>query len=225
MIELHFHASPNPMKVLLMLEECGLDYKIVPVDTFKGQQHAPSFVKLSPNAKVPVIDDDGVSVFDSNAILLYLADRAERFAPPPGTARAELLSWLFFVASGLSPFSGQAVHFLHMCPEDIPYAKNRYLREVERHYAVMDRRLANAEWLAGEEYSIADMAAWGWLNLASYFFGDAALSSWPNLARLHAKVSHRPAAIRAVEAKDQLTFKQEFDEETTRALFPQNYAA
>ncbi len=225
MIRLHFHPSPNPMKVLLLLEETGLDYEIAPVDTFKGEQHDPDFTAISPNAKVPVIEDDGAIVFDSNAILLHLADRTGQFTPPSGTGRAELLSWLFFVATGLSPFSGQAVHFLHMCPEDIPYAKNRYLKEVERHYAVMDKRLAETEWLAGAEYSIADMAAWGWLNLSSYFFGDAGLSAWPKLDRMHARISERPAAIRALKVKDELAFKQEFDEKAARALFPQNYAA
>ncbi len=225
MIRLHFHPSPNPMKVLLMLEETGLDYEIAPVDTFKGEQHDPGFTAISPNAKVPVIEEDGTVVFDSNAILLHLADGTGHFAPPPGTGRAELLSWLFFIATGLSPFSGQAVHFLHMCPEDIPYAKNRYLKEVERHYGVMDRRLAETDWLAGSEYSIADMAAWGWLNLSSYFFGDAGLSAWPKLDRMHARISERPAAIRALKVKDELAFKQEFDEKAARALFPQNYAA
>ncbi|MFQ6550443.1 glutathione S-transferase family protein [Aestuariibius sp. 2305UL40-4] len=225
MIQLHFHPSPNPMKVLLMLEETGLDYEITPVDTFKGEQHHTGFTAISPNAKVPVIEDDGTLIFDSNAILLHLADKTGQFIPPPGTERAALLSWLFFVATGLSPFSGQAVHFLHMCPEDIPYAKNRYLKEVERHYTVMDKRLSEAEWLAGAEYSIADMAAWGWLNLSSYFFGEAGLSAWPNLARMHARISERPSAVRALEVKDQFAFKQDLDADAARALFPQNYAA
>jgi GST-like protein len=175
MIRLHFHPSPNPMKVALMLEETGTPYEVVPVDTFRGAQHAPAFTALNPNAKVPVIETaDGV-VFDSNAILLHLAETTGRFLPAPGPDRMATLSWLFFVATGLSPFSGQAVHFLHMCPEDIPYAKNRYLKEVERHYRVMDDRLATALWLGGAEYSIADMAAWGWLDLAGYVVGEAAL--------------------------------------------------
>lgn len=224
MIRLHFHPSPNPMKALLMLEETGLDYEIFPVDTFKGEQHDPAFA-IAPNAKVPVIEHDGTTVFDSNAILLHLADATGRFAPPPGPERMAALSWLFFVATGLSPFSGQAVHFPHMCPEDIPYAKNRYLREVERHYAVMDRRLADSEWLAGADYSVADMAAWGWLNLSYRFFGEAGVSAWLALERMHRAVSGRPAAIRAWAAKDRFGFKSAFDEEAARALFPQNRAA
>ena len=225
MIKLHFHPSPNPMKVALMLEETGTPYEVVPVDTFRGEQHAPAFTALNPNAKVPVIETaDGV-VFDSNAILLHLAETTGRFLPEAGSDRMATLSWLFFVATGLSPFSGQAVHFLHMCPEDIPYAKNRYLREVERHYHVMDDRLATSEWLAGAEYSIADMAAWGWLNLSSYFFGEAGLSAWPNLERMHAAISARPAAARAHAIKDGLTLKQEFDADAAKVLFPQNVAA
>lgn len=222
MIRFHFHPSPNPMKVALMLEETGTPYEILPVDTFRGQQHGAALTALNPNAKVPVIEVDGGVVFDSNAILLHLAETTGRFMPEPGPDRMAALSWLFFVATGLSPFSGQAVHFLHMCPEDIPYAKNRYLKEVERHYGVMDQRLAKKEWLAGSDYSIADMAAWGWLNLAGYFFGDSGLSKWPNLKRMYDTVSARPAAARAMAIKDGLTFKQEFDAEAAKALFPQN---
>lgn len=205
-----------------MLEETGLDYRLVPVDTFKGEQHASEFTAISPNAKVPVIEDDGAVVFDSNAILLHLAEKTQRFAPPMGADRTQMLSWLFFVATGLSPYSGQAVHFLRMCPEDLPYAKNRYLKEVERHYTVMDKRLASHEWLAGADYSIADIAAWGWLNPASYILGEEGLSAWPNLARMHAAISERPAAVRAHEAKAKLSFKQDFDDQAARALFPQN---
>ena len=224
MIKLHFHPSPNPMKVLLMLEETGLDYQIVPVDTLKGEQHDPAFVSIAPNAKVPVIEDGQKVVFDSNAILLHLAEETDRFAPTSGPERAELLSWLFFVATGMSPFSGQAMHFLHMAPEDIPYAKNRYLKEVVRHYDVMNERLSKSEWLGGDAYSIADMAAWGWLNMSHYLFGEAGLSDWPYLERMHGLISERPAAVRALAIKNEFNFKQDFDEEAARALFPQNYS-
>lgn len=224
MIKFYFHPSPNPMKVALLLEEAGLEHEVVPVDTFRGEQHDPTFLALSANGKVPVIETDGAVVFDSNAILLHLAERTGRFLPAMEPDRGTTLSWLFFVATGLSPFSGQAVHFLHMAPEEIPYARNRYLKEVERHYQVMDERLSSNEWLGGADYSIADMAAWGWLNLASYFFGEAGLTAWPNLARMHAAISARPAAQRAMAIKDGLTLKQEFDAEAARALFPQNVA-
>ncbi|WP_299775099.1 glutathione S-transferase N-terminal domain-containing protein [uncultured Tateyamaria sp.] len=224
MINLHFHPSPNPMKVLLMLEETGLEYRLSPVDTFKGEQHDAAFTAINPNAKVPALEDEGKVIFDSNAILLHLADKTGQFAPPAGEERADVLSWLFFVATGVSPFSGQAVHFLHMCPEDLPYAKNRYLKEVERHYCVMNKRLGETEWLAGADYSIADIAAWGWLNAAGFILGETGLSAWPNLERMHAAISARPAAARANAAKEGLTFKSDFDDEAARALFPQNFA-
>jgi GSH-dependent disulfide-bond oxidoreductase len=221
---LYFHPSPNPMKVALMLEELGLPYEVSPVDTFKGAQHDPSFLARNPNGKLPVLEDDGATVFDSNAILLYLAEQHDALLPDDRAARAEVLSWHFFVATGLSPFSGQAVHFLKMSGEDLPYAKNRYLREVMRHYAVMDARLADAPYLAGGAYSIADVGAWGWMSYAGYIFDDG-LAGYPHVKRLFDEISARPAAVRALGLRERFTFKQEFDEETKRALFPQNYAA
>lgn len=224
-IRFHFHPSPNPLKVALALEEMGLPYEVVPVDTFRGEQHAASFLAVNPNAKVPVIEDDAVTVFDSNAILLHLAEKTGRFMPNSGQDRGDALSWLMFVATGLSPFSGQAVHFLHMCPEDIPYAKNRYLKEVERHYRVLDERLEGRDWLVGNAYSIVDMAAWGWVNYAPYFFGERGLADYPNVKAWFDHISERPAAKAAHAIKEGRTFKEEFDEETAAALFPQNEAA
>lgn len=227
MLKFYFHPSPNPLKVALLLEELGTPYELVPVDTFRGEQHAPEFLRLNPNGKVPVVvGDDGRAVFDSNAILLHLADTAGRFAPPSSDPRrGEFLSWLFFVATGLSPFSGQAVHFLHMAPEQIPYARNRYLREVERHYQVLDARLAAQPYLGGEDYTVADMALWGWANFAPKILGEGGLSRYPHVLRLFEEISARPAAGRAHALKDRLTLKTELDDEARRALFPQNIAA
>lgn len=133
MIRFYFHSTPNPMKVALLLEESGLpSYELAPVDTFKGQ-HQPEFLAVNPNAKVPAIIDGEVIVFDSNAILLYLAEKVNNYLGQP-TDRGQLLSWLMFVATGLGPYSGQAVHFQHIVQENIPYAINLYRREVERHY-------------------------------------------------------------------------------------------
>jgi GST-like protein len=129
-----------------------------------------------------------------------------------------------FIATGLSPFSGQAVHFLHHAPEALPYARNRYLKEVERHYKVLDDKLATSRYLAGNEYSIADMALWGWANYAGYILGEAGLTGYPNVKRLVDEISARPAAQRAQGLKEKLVLKAEFDEETRRALFPQNEA-
>lgn len=225
MIRFHFHPSPNPLKVALALEEMGLTYEVVPVDTFRGEQHSENFRTMNPNGKVRVIEDAGMVVFDSNAILVHLAERTGRYLPAGGQERAATVSWLFFVATGLSPFSGQAVHFLHMAPERIEYARNRYLREVERHYGVIDARLARCEWLAGDDYTIADMAAWGWLNYAGHFFGKEGLARFPGVNRLFETISARPSAAKAHAMKDAHTFASEFDEAARRALFPQNYAA
>jgi GST-like protein len=221
-MKLYFHPSPNPMKAALLLEELGEPYELIAVDTFKGEQHLPAFLKINPNAKVPALADGDSAIFDSHAILLHLADKYKRFLPAAGEARSSALSWLMFVATGLSPFSGQAVHFLHHAPEDLPYAKNRYLKEVERHYRVLDERLSSHEFLAGTEYSIADMALWGWANFAGYILGEKGLSDYPHVQRLQQAISARPAAMRAQGLKDKITVKAEFDEETRRALFPQN---
>ena len=225
MLKFYFHPSPNPMKVALLLEELQTPFELIAVDTFKGEQHDPAFRKINPNAKVPAIVEDGVTVFDSNAILLHLADKHGRFVPADAAARGRMLSWLFFIATGLSPFSGQAVHFLHHAPEALPYARNRYLKEVERHYRVLDERLAVSRYLAGDEYTVADMALWGWANAAGYIFGEAGLTPYPNVKRLWDEISTRPAAGRAHALKNTLVLKTEFDEETRRALFPQNVAA
>ncbi|AXF04372.1 glutathione S-transferase family protein [Paraburkholderia hospita] len=222
MLQFYFHPTPNPFKVALLLEELETPFELSPVDTFKGEQHAPAYRKINPNGKVPAIVDDGVTVFDSHAILLHLSAKHGKFVPSAASERAAMLSWLQFVATGLSPFSGQAVHFLHHAPEPLPYARNRYLKEVERHYRILDERLETSKYLAGDTYSIADIALWGWANFAGYIFGEKGLSDYPHVKRLVDEISARPAAVRALALKDRLTFKAEFDEETRRALFPQN---
>ena len=230
MIRFYFNTAPNPAKVSLMLEELGLPYEAVAVDTAKGEQHAPTFRAINPNGKVPaIVDTDGpggreARVFDSNAILLYLGEKTGRFI---GTLadRPELLSWLFFIASGLGPFSGQAVHFQRAAPEKIPYAVNRYRREVERHYRVLDRHLAGREYIVGGDYSIADIAAWGWLMRAPVALPgeDDPLVAFPNVRRLVQAVDARPAAARAKALGKDHPFKREMDEDAKRAMFPTNY--
>lgn len=222
MIELYFHSSPNPMKVALLLHELALPFEPVTVDIFAGAQHAPEFLALNPNAKVPVLVDGDATVFDSHAILIWLAEKHGKFLPAGGPARAAALSWLQLVATGLSPFSGQAVHFFHYAPEPIPYAKNRYLKEVERHYRVLDGRLASSRYLGGAEYGIADMALWGWARGAAYVFGDAGLSAYPHVQKLVAEISARPAAIAAIELAAGLKIKTVVDDDARRVLFPQN---
>jgi GSH-dependent disulfide-bond oxidoreductase len=210
------------MKVALMLQELQLPFALDVVDIFKGQQHSADFVAINPNGKVPVLDDDGVIVFDSHAILLHLALKEGKLLPQDKTARAAALSWLQFVATGLSPFSGQAVHFLHYAPEPVPYARNRYLKEVERHYAVLDAHLAGNRYLAGEHYSIADIALWGWARAAAYIFGEGGLNAYPNVKRLVEEISVRPAAGRVAAMVAQLDLNTDMTDEARRALFPQN---
>ena len=146
MFKFYYSGAPNPMKVALFLEETGAAYEPIPVDTRKGEQHKPEFLAINPNAKVPAIVDGDVTVFDSNAILLYLAEKTGKFLPPNTTkARGELLSWLMFVASGVGPFSGQSVHFRNYAPEKIAYAINRYCFEAQRHFGILDARLAKQQ--------------------------------------------------------------------------------
>jgi GSH-dependent disulfide-bond oxidoreductase len=229
MLQFYFYTGPNPTKVALLLEELEIPFEPVAVDMFKGEQHKPEYLAINPNGKIPAIVDDGVVVFDSQAILLHLATKHGRFIPSEPKQHAQMLSWLLFVASGLSPFSGQAVHFLHHAPhflhhapEALPYATRRYVNEVERHYRVLDAHLAGSKYLAGDTYSIADMAFWGWANSAGYIFGEKGLADYPHVKRLADEISARPAAIRALSLKDRFEFKAEFDQATLRALFPMN---
>lgn len=225
MLKLYYHPTPNSMKVVVLLEELELPFEVATVDIFKGEQHAPEFRKLNPNAKVPAITDDGVAIFDSHAILLYLAEKHHRFWPQDRAARAATLSWLEFIATGLSPLSGQAVHFLHYAPEDLPYAKNRYVKEVERHYSVLDERLASSRFLAGDDYTIADMALYGWAASAGFIFGEKGLADYSNVTRLMDEMNARSAVVRALQIKNKHTFKTELDEQARKAMFPQNVAA
>ena len=153
MLKFYYNAAPNPMKIALLLEELGIAYEAIPVDTRQGQQFAPKFLAVNPNAKVPAIVDGGVTVFDSNAILLFLADREKRFVSSDMTCseRAETLSWLMFIASGIGPFSGQSVHFRHVAPEPKIYALNRYDYEANRHWGVLEKHLSQHTFMVGEQ--------------------------------------------------------------------------
>ena len=230
MIRFYFHPTPNPAKIALLLEETSLAYEVVPVDTRKGEQHTAAFRAINPNGKVPaIVDHEGpggnaARVFNSTAILLYLAEKSGQFLGTPAD-RPELLSWLLFIASGLGPFSGQAVHFQFAAPEGLGYAVNRYRREAERHYQVLEDHLAGREFIVGESYTIADMSAWGWLDRASRVLKDEEdpLCGFPNLKRLVATVDARPAAARARAVGKDHDFKTANDEETLRAMFPSNY--
>ncbi len=225
MIRFYYNLAPNPTKVALFLEESGLPYELVPVDTRKGEQFAPAYAAINPNCKVPAIVDGDVTVFDSNAILLYLAEKTGKFLPVnTPAARGQLLSWLMFVASGVGPFSGQAVHFRHYAPEPLPYAINRYRFEARRHYGILDAQLARHRYLLGDAYTIVDMAAWGWARAVPFVLGDEAWTPLPHLKRLVDEISARPAAVRVAALKEKHAFKTELDDEARRYLFPQNVA-
>jgi GST-like protein len=230
MIRLYYHSTPNSRKIALFLEETGLAYEIVPVDVRKGEQHAPAFLAINPNAKVPAIVDTGAAagsgrVFDSSAILMYLGEKSGQFMGAPAD-RAELLSWLFFTASGVGPYSGQSIIFQLLTPEKVPYAINRYRREAARHYRVLDQHLEGRAFVAGDSYTIVDMALWGWLDMAPLvLYGDAdPLAAYPNLKRWFQAIDARPAAVRARAVDAAQSFKQEYDEVALRALFPGDFA-
>jgi GSH-dependent disulfide-bond oxidoreductase len=219
MIRFYFHHTPNPMKVALFLEESGLTYEVIPVDIFKHEQHHPEYLQINPNAKVPAIVDGDVVVFDSNAILLYLGEKTGQFM---STDRGELLSWLMFVATGLGPYSGQAVHF-QTSTAPVPYAINRYRREAERLYGILNDRLSDRAFIVGAEYSIVDMSAWGWIDRYPIVLGKDALDEFPHLKRWYESINARPAVARAKSISQGIQFKTAFDEETLRSMFPQNY--
>ena len=221
MLKFYFHHTPNSMKVALYLTETELEFELVAVDTLKGEQHTEQFKAINPNSKVPAIDDNGVRVFDSNAILLYLSEKTGKLAGKAEN-RGEMLSWLMFIASGLGPYSGQSVHFRKAAPEQIPYAINRYLREAQRHYQVLDTHLTGRDYIVGDEFTIADVAAWGWIDKAEVVLDDG-LAQFPNLAKWFERINSRPAVEKARNLATGITFKSEFDDVAKRALFPQNF--
>ena len=223
MIQLYYHPSPNPAKVALYLEEAELPYELVPVDTRKGEQHAPAFTAINPNAKTPALVDGDAVVFDSNAILLYLAEKTGKFLPDNTPAqRAAMHSWLMFVATGIGPYSGQAVHFKHFAPKPQDYAINRYDFEAQRHWAIVDARLAAHRYMLGDRYTLVDMAVWGWARAVPFILGAEAWATLPNVKRLLDEINARPAAQRAEALKARFAFKTEMDDDARRAMFPQN---
>ncbi len=217
MIEFYYNLAPNPTKVALCLEEMGLPYALKPIDTRKGEQHEPAYLAINPNAKLPAIIDDGVTVFDSNAILLYLSEKTGQFGSPD---RGPLLSWMMFVASGIGPYSGQAVHFRNVAPEPKEYAVNRYTFEAKRHWGILNDRLANNRFMLGDTYTVVDMAVWGWSRLVPMILGADAYAGLPHVKRHVDEIGARPAAARALALKDRHVFKAEMDEAARIAMFP-----
>jgi GST-like protein len=202
-IEVYSWATPNGHKVHVMLEECGLPYEAIPVNIGAGEQFRPDFLKISPNNKIPAIvdpqgpDGEPISVFESGAILVYLAAKTGRFLPAGDRARFDVLQWLMFQMGGVGPMLGQAHHFRIYAPEKVPYAIDRYTNEARRLYGVIDKRLAECEWLGGAEYSIADIATFPWLR--SWQNQGIVLEEYPHLRRWFDAIAARPAVQRGVK--------------------------
>lgn len=228
MIDLYYWTTPNGHKLTMFLEEVGLEYRIVPVNIGKGEQFAPQFLDISPNNKIPAIVDqspaDGgaaVSLFESGAILLYLAEKTKRFIPADLRGRAEVLQWLFWQVAGLGPMAGQNHHFSRYAPEQIPYAIERYVKETSRLYGVLDRRLAGRDYVAGD-YSIADIAIYPWI--VSHDAQSQRLEDFPNVRRWFERVGTRPATARAYAKADAInpSTAAPLDAEERKHLFGQD---
>ncbi len=209
MIDLHYWPTPNGHKITLFLEEAGLAYEIKPVNIGAGDQFEPAFLAIAPNNRMPAIVDhapaDGggpLSVFESGAILEYLADKVGQFLPRTPRLRSEVLQWLHWQMGGLGPMAGQNHHFNHYAPETIPYAQRRYIKETARLYAVLDRRLAGRDYVAGE-YSIADMAIFPWAK--HWERQGQEIAQFPNMATWLERMAARPAVQRAYEIADGIT--------------------
>ena len=226
MIDLYFWTTPNGYKPLIFLEETGLPYAIKPVNIGKGEQFAPEFLKVSPNNRIPAIVDhtpaEGggpIPVFESGAILLYLAEKTGKLLPADTKERAEALQWLFWQMGGLGPMAGQNLLFSAYAPERIPYAIRRYAREADRLYGVLDRRLADRGFIAGD-YSIADMASYPWvLRLERE---QPRLDEFPNVKRWFERIAARPATIRAYETGKAINTVPTVTEESRKVLFDQD---
>ena len=211
------------LALALFLEEAGLPYEPVPVDTRKGEQHTAAYTAINPNAKCPALVDGEATVFDSNAILLYLAEKTGQFLPDnTPAARGQMLSWLMLVASGIGPYSGQLVHFRNFAPEPKAYAVNRYDFEAWRHWNLIEAQLGQHRFMLGERYTLVDMAVWGWARILPFVLGADVWDKLPQLKRWLDEVNARPAAQRVEALRTRHAFKTEMDDEAKQAMFPQN---
>jgi GST-like protein len=226
MIDLHYWPTPNGHKITLFLEEAALPYTLVPVNIGTGEQFRPEFLAISPNNRMPALVDhapadggEAVSVFESGAILLYLADKTGRFVPTDLRGRKTVLEWLFWQMGGLGPMTGQYGHFHVYAPEPIPYARERYLREAQRLLRVLDTRLQGRAFLAGDDYTIADMACYPWIS--PYSKAPLDLAPYPEVRRWQAAIRARPATQRAYARAGEFDKPAELSEEQRRVLFGQ----
>jgi GSH-dependent disulfide-bond oxidoreductase len=227
-IDLYYWTTPNGHKITIFLEETGLPYRIVPVNIGRGDQFKPEFLRISPNNRIPTIVDDApavggrlVSVFESGAILQYLAEKTGKFLPKDLHGRVEVIQWLFWQMGGLGPMAGQNHHFNQYAPQKIPYAIERYVNETNRLYSVLDKRLADREFVAGD-YSIADMASYPWV--VPYERQGQKLDDFPNLKRWFETIRARPAVVRAYELAKKINVRPTVSEESKSILFGQTAA-
>ena len=225
MLDLYYWTTPNGHKITIFLEEAQIPYRIIPVNISKGEQFAPEFLRISPNNRIPAIVDhdpaDGgatVSVFESGAILLYLAEKTGKFIPDTLRGRTEVLEWLFWQMAGLGPMAGQNHHFGHYAPEKIPYAIGRYVKETNRLYGVLNKRLSEREYIAGD-YGIADMACYPWI--VPWQRQQQKLDDFPNLKRWFELIEARPAVERAYRLANEINTAPTVTEESKSLLFGQ----
>ena len=238
MIDLHYWPTPNGHKVTLFLEEAGLEYRILPVNIGAGDQFKPEFLAIAPNNRMPAIVDHDpagggapgsapgnapVSVFESGALLLYLAEKTGKFLPRDLRGRTAALEWLFWQMGGLGPKSGQNHHFAIYAPEKLPYAIKRYRDETNRLYGVLDRRLAGRSFIAGADYGVADMACYPWI--VPYERQGQDLAHFPNLRRWFEAIRDRPATVRAYEKGKEVNTQPTMTEEAKRIMFGQTAAS
>jgi GSH-dependent disulfide-bond oxidoreductase len=225
MYDIYFWTTPNGYKILLFAEEAAIPYRIKPVNISKGQQFDPDFLRISPNNKIPALVDhepvsgEGpVSIFESGAILLYLAEKTGQFIPSDVRGRAEVLEWLFWQVGNLGPMAGQNHHFARYAPERIPYAIERYVFETNRLYGVLDRRLQDRRFVAGDAYTIADMAAYPWILPEQQ---SQSLDDFPHLRRWKNEIATRPATVRAYARGSSVNTAPIVTKESARILFRQ----
>jgi GSH-dependent disulfide-bond oxidoreductase len=232
MIDFYYWPTPNGWKVAILLEELGAEYRMVPVNISRGEQFRPEFRAISPNNRMPAIVDHDpppgfgdrpVSVFESGAIMLYLAEKFGRFLPEDRLLRKEVTEWLFWQVGGQGPMAGQLSHFVNYAPEDTrAYGEKRYAGEYDRLLGVLDARLERREWIVGDAYGIADMICWPWVLIAKPLGAD--LAPFPHLAAWRGRVKERPAVQRAVDLGKELRRQAPPDEEERRLLFEQSSA-
>jgi len=226
-IDFYYWPTPNGWKVAIMLEECGLEYRMIPVNIGKGDQFKPEFLAISPNNRMPAIVDhdvpgDPVPVFESGAILFYLAEKTGRFMPATPLGRKQALEWLFWQVGNQGPMAGQLSHFVNYAPDDQPYSKQRYAREYDRCLGVLERQLSDRPYILGEAYSVADMIAWPWVLIAKPL--GQSLDAFPRVAAWRQAIKERPAVQRAVDLGKDLRRNAPPSDEERKVLFNQDAA-